>query len=280
MDNLRSEDEIIASWVGDINNPVVSICCTAYNHECYIEDALKGFLIQESNFPYEILIHDDASTDHTADIIRAYVIKYPRLIKPIYQKENQYSKNLRIMPTFLFPHARGEFIAMCEGDDYWIDKTKLEKQYTFLESNVDYSMCIHNAYKVDIYSGERSLFNNQKMPSTFTSTDVILKKWFSPTGSFFFRKPKENYNFPKDVNGDICILFENSIVGKIKYFDSPMSVYRYGVTGSMSATVPKRLLYKKKENFYRYCLKKSSIRLFFPVMFRIIVTKILLLIRG
>ncbi|AFJ01907.1 glycosyltransferase [Methylophaga frappieri] len=92
MRNLRSQTEIMASWEGDLSSPVVSICCITYNHDAYIEDALEGFLIQETDFPFEILIHDDASTDRTADIIREYEAAYPNLIKPIYQVENQYSQ--------------------------------------------------------------------------------------------------------------------------------------------------------------------------------------------
>ena len=102
----------------------VSICCITYNHEDYIADAIESFLMQETDFKYEILIHDDASTDKTADIIRSYELKYPEIIKPIYQTVNQYSKNTKILPTFLYPKAKGKYIALCEGDDYWIDPLK------------------------------------------------------------------------------------------------------------------------------------------------------------
>lgn len=136
MKILRSEEEIIANWKGDIEQPVVSICCIAYNHESYIKDALEGFLIQETDFPFEILIHDDASTDKTADIIREYEAKYPKLIKPIFQVENQYSKGKRIMATFLFPIVKGDFVALCEGDDYWISKDKLQEQLTRLSKSI------------------------------------------------------------------------------------------------------------------------------------------------
>ncbi|HHX61228.1 MAG TPA: glycosyltransferase [Epulopiscium sp.] len=101
--------------------PLVSICCLAYNHEKFIRQALDGFIMQESNFPIEVLIHDDASTDDTANIIREYEKKYPEIIKPIYQTENQYSKGVGISVTYNFPRAKGKYIAMCEGDDYWTD---------------------------------------------------------------------------------------------------------------------------------------------------------------
>ena len=131
---LRSENEIIQNWKKDVTKPVVSICCIAYNHEPYIEDALEGFLIQETDFPFEILIHDDASTDKTADIIHEYEARYPKLIKPIYQTKNQYSQGKK--PSYFnFERAQGEYIAMCEGDDYWIDPLKLQKQVDFLKKN-------------------------------------------------------------------------------------------------------------------------------------------------
>lgn len=118
--------------------PLVSICCITYNHEKYIRDAIESFLMQETNFPFEIIIHDDASTDKTADIIREYEKKYPELIKPIYQTENQYSKGVKINLEFNFPRAKGKYIALCEGDDYWTDPNKLQIQVAFLEENPDY----------------------------------------------------------------------------------------------------------------------------------------------
>jgi len=103
-------------------DPLVSICCLTYNHAPYIRDAIEGFLMQKTNFPVEILIHDDASTDGTADIIREYETRYPDIIKPIYQTENQYSKGVKISWEYQFSRARGKYIALCEGDDYWTDK--------------------------------------------------------------------------------------------------------------------------------------------------------------
>lgn len=128
MKKLRSQKEIMASWKGESNKPVVSICCITYNHESYIEDTLEGFLIQETNFPFEILIHDDASTDRTAAIIREYENIYPDLIKPIYQAKNQFSKGIRINASFNLTRVEADFIAFCEGDDYWNDIKKLQRQ--------------------------------------------------------------------------------------------------------------------------------------------------------
>ena len=123
-----TQEKVMQNWNGEI--PLVSISCITYNHEPYIVQALNGFLMQKTSFPFEVLIHDDASTDRTADIIREYEKKFPKIIKPIYQKENQYSKgNRAILASFVYPRAKGKYIALCEGDDYWIDENKLQQQY-------------------------------------------------------------------------------------------------------------------------------------------------------
>jgi len=118
--------------------PLVSICCITYNHENYIRDAIEGFLMQKTSFPIEIIIHDDASTDNTAQIIKEYEDKYPDLFCNIFQNENQWSKGGgSIYARFLYPQARGKYIALCEGDDYWTDPLKLQKKVDFMEVNPD-----------------------------------------------------------------------------------------------------------------------------------------------
>lgn len=119
----------------------VSICCLTYNHGEYIEKCLQGFLLQQCDFNFEVLIHEDASTDETASILKKYEAQYPHIIKPIYQTENQFKKGISPTIRFNFPRCKGEYIAFCEGDDYWTDPYKLQKQVDFLESNPDYSIC-------------------------------------------------------------------------------------------------------------------------------------------
>lgn len=132
---------------------LVSIICTAYNHEKYIKYAIDGFLMQKTNFRYEILINDDASTDNTPNIIKEYEIKYPDLFKVIYQKENQYSKGISVTKNLL-EIARGKYLAFCEGDDYWIDEKKLQKQVNFLEKHQNFSAVVHNALVIDEFNKE------------------------------------------------------------------------------------------------------------------------------
>ncbi len=138
-----------------MTEPLVSICCVTFNHEPYIRKCLDGFLMQKTTFPIEILIHDDASTDKTADIIREYEAKYPDLIFPIYETENKYSHGFETrMDFFNYNRARGKYIAYCEGDDYWTDPLKLQKQVDFLESHPDYSLCLHNFHDINSTTGQ------------------------------------------------------------------------------------------------------------------------------
>ena len=123
------------------DKPLVSIITLAYNHSKYIRQCLDGFIMQKTDFPFEVIIHDDASTDGTADIIREYEKKYPGIIKPVYQTENQYSRKIAIGRTYLYPKAEGEYIAECEGDDYWNDPYKLQKQVDYMRSHQECSMC-------------------------------------------------------------------------------------------------------------------------------------------
>ena len=177
------------------NTPLVSVCTLAYNHEPYIRECLDGILMQKTNFAFELLIHDDASTDGTADIIREYEAKYPDIIKPIYQTENQYSKGVKVSLTYQYPRAKGKYIALCEGDDYWTDPLKLQKQVDFMEANPDCSLCCHH---MNIYSEFEKKYEISKQPyiilenesGAFFSNNERIKGWFVVTLTTLFRKDK------------------------------------------------------------------------------------------
>jgi glycosyltransferase involved in cell wall biosynthesis len=227
--NLREEHKIMQNWKGDISNPLVSICCITYNHEKFIEDSLEGFLIQETDFPFEILIHDDASTDKTASIIREYEKKYPDVIKAIYQKENQYSKGIKPSVKFNYPRAKGKYIALCEGDDYWIDPLKLQKQVAFLEANPEYVMCYHNAKIID-ENGD--LISQSKLPNElkrdFSKKELIQGKMIL-TLTICFRNILRKYpdEIYKVLNGDKFLTSLLGNFGKGKYMpDIDDAVYR------------------------------------------------------
>ena len=149
-----------------MTNPLVSISCITYNHAPFIRECFEGFLMQKTDFEFEILVHDDASNDGTAEIIKEYEQKYPHLFRVIYQTENQYSKGIRgMMARFNFPRARGKYIALCEGDDYWTDPYKLQKQVDFLEGNEDVVVSGHDAYIIN-EKGENhdsSIFTNTNL---------------------------------------------------------------------------------------------------------------------
>ncbi len=161
----KTQNEISSEW-NCHSPPLASICCITYNHKSYIREAIDSFLMQETNFPFEILIHDDASTDGTTKIIMDYAKKYPDIIRPIIQTENQYTKGGLINPRFVFPKARGKYIALCEGDDYWTDKTKLQKQVTFLENNPGY---------VITYTDSRSFDENGNLEVDFGASTRDLE---------------------------------------------------------------------------------------------------------
>ena len=141
---------------------MVSILCTAYNHEQYIAQALDSFLSQQTDFPIEILVSDDASTDGTAEIIQDYALRYPGVVKAFLMKENIFSKGGNFYTEYFFPNARGKYICLCEGDDYWCDDSKLQRQVDFLESHPDYSACVHNTmlHYCDGSAPDRPLLNH------------------------------------------------------------------------------------------------------------------------
>jgi glycosyltransferase involved in cell wall biosynthesis len=139
---VHAEADLLRRWAGQ-RAPVVSILCTTYNHERYIESAIRGFLSQDCSFPFEILIHDDASTDGTQRVIRHWQERYPGIIRTVLQTENQYSRGERPF-ELLLAQARGGFVATCEGDDFWVDPSKLQRQVGFLQANPEFSCSAHN----------------------------------------------------------------------------------------------------------------------------------------
>lgn len=216
-----------------MNDILVSIVCLTYNHEKYIQQTLESFMNQKTNFNFEIIIHDDASTDNTKKIIMQYAEKFPKIIKPIFQKENQYSKGISIPTQILLPYIRGKYIAICEGDDYWVDNNKLQIQIDFLESNSEYGACVHNTYGEDIKSGEKKLLYPYKMDKDIYLKDVIEFGGQSYQSSslvykkeFLFNRPTF-FNIMTDIGvEDYPLAIFLALNGKIRYIAKPMSVYR------------------------------------------------------
>jgi len=231
---------------------IVSISCIAYNHEKYIEDAIEGFLMQKTNFRYEILLHDDASTDRTADIIRKYEMKYPEIIYPIYQKENQYSKGVKV-GKFNRSRARGKYIALCEGDDYWIDPLKLQKQVGYMEKHPECSMCFHAAYKVNENKKKmRRHIRPAKRDKEFSVDEIIMGGGglFSTNSVLYLGKNK--INRPDFYNnapiGDYPMAIYMALKGKVFYMDEFMSAYRVGNKKSWTNKITYD--YEKAKKYY------------------------------
>ena len=212
------------------NTPLVSIICSTYNHGLYISQCLDGFLMQKTNFPFEILIHDDASTDNTPDIIREYEHNHPQVIRPIYQKENKYSKKEDIFAKYQCSRVRGKYIAICEGDDYWIDPLKLQKQIDFLEKNPDYGM-IYTTSKV--YNQKEGKIEEDIIGREYKGYIELLSGNCIPTlttcirSSLVMEYLKEVE--PKSKNwlmGDYPMWLWISYYYKIKYLPESTTVYR------------------------------------------------------
>lgn len=207
---------------------VVSIICNAYNHESYIAKCLDGFVMQKTNFKFEILIHDDASTDNTASIIRAYETQYPDLLKPIYQTENQYSK--RGVARFQYPRVKGKYIAICEGDDYWTDPLKLQKQYEAMEAHPEVDICVHAAQRINEKTKKTSLIAPRRQNAVIPTEDVILGGGaYVATNSIFFRASIMDSMppFRRMIDLDYIIQIHGSLRGGMLYLNDCMSVYRY-----------------------------------------------------
>lgn len=208
---------------------LVSVDVITYNHEAYIEECLNSILAQKTNFKFEILIHDDASTDNTANIIRRYQKKYPQIIKPILQKENQYKKNITTTSEhFNFPRALGKYIAMCEGDDFWTDPYKLQKQIDILESHPDYSIVFHEAI---IHNNTDKNIDKiyPALENRIYTAEEIFRNWIAPTASFCFRKNIIDYSIATDkniLNSDIIIMLMALSKGKAYGMSDKMSAYR------------------------------------------------------
>ena len=214
----------------------VSICCVVYNHSPYLRQCLDGLLMQQTSFDFEILLHDDASTDGTTDIIREYAAAYPDLIRPVIQTENQYSSKTRaIITTYLLPLAKGKYIALCEGDDYWTDPLKLQKQVDMMETNPDISICTHLAVSL-FANGAEKIHTLYKQNQIAPFVDVIRsKQGYWPTASYVYRKALlKNYpQFCLNCHvGDAPLLYFMAIQGKVYFFSEVMSVYRKRVPGS------------------------------------------------
>lgn len=214
---------------------VVSVICNTYNHENYIEQCIKGFLLQETNFKFEVLIHDDASTDKTAEVIRKYEKQYPDLIKPIYEEVNQYSLHVGITANIMLPKAKGKYFALCEGDDYWTDPKKLQKQVDYMESHPDCTFCIHNAIRVNPQGKTVGEISTVQKSRELSCHELIVNSGdFCATNSIMapMALTKNLPEFYSKFFLDYITQIFFSSKGKSYCFEEYMSAYRVNTPGS------------------------------------------------
>lgn len=248
----------------DENELTVSIWCLTYNHAAYIRQCLDGFVMQKTNFRFEAIVHDDASNDDTAIIIREYAEKYPDIIKPIYEKENQYSKHDGSLRRIMNAHTHGKYIALCEGDDYWTDPYKLQRQVDFLESHPDYALCLHR-YK--FLEQETQKFKETIYPEnvgedgfSFDLNYYITGVWLTQPLTALYRASSllnmPAYKYFKDVSLFYVILKS----GKAHIFPNVSGVYRLHAGGVFSNLTHKKKIIGNIETVKSLCeIEKTQI---------------------
>lgn len=250
---MNNINEIAASYIENIQRrcelirPLVVIRCITYNQEEYLKDTLEGFVNQITDFPFVAVVHDDASSDENQKIIKDYARNYPDIIFPILEKDNQFSKGGKFLKDIMDKACDvtgAEFVAFCEGDDYWIDPLKLQKQVDILKANSDISL-VHTGFKVRKGNGE-----------FLDSTYFEKYKKISKSGNFFYKILKGNYiltcttmvkkelflsefyvNAP--LNLDYLYFIAASLMGKACYIEDNTSVYRRISTGQMLSNLKK-----------------------------------------
>lgn len=213
--------------------PIISISCITFNHAPYIRQCIDGFLMQKTDFSFEVLIHDDASTDGTEEIIREYEAKYPDIIKPLYEKENQYIKGRKGSLVFNFPRAKGKYVALCEGDDYWTDPLKLQKQVEQMEKYPEASMCVALNKQVHTKTGNETVddkYLGKNFPLIYFKD---LNKYFH-TSTYLIRKSTLDIltaNYPNLFIGDTSLRYLLINEGPFVVLNEVESVYRITGTG-------------------------------------------------
>ena len=214
-------------------DPLVSIRCLVYNHEPYLRQCLDGFVMQQTSFPFEAIVHDDASTDGSAAIIREYAEKYPDIIKPVYETENQWGKGTikKNMDAVMSPKSK--YIAICEGDDYWTDPHKLQLQVDFLEEHPDYSFSVHEYTEWDEEKGayrphQIEFLKNTKEDLTLTLDDYATGVFFTKTLTSVYRRSAIRESKYQDYNCkfDMTLFYALMTQGKCRLFNRTMGCYR------------------------------------------------------
>ena len=209
----------------------VTVRCITYNQNDYIRQCLDGFVMQRTNFRFEAIVHDDASTDGTDEIVREYAEKYPDIIKPIFETENQYSKHDGSLGRIMNANTRGKYVAICEGDDYWTDPLKLQKQADFLDANPQCSLTYHACKNVFSTPCKVNCLTGENVKDFYSDVDFVIHYPFQ-TATVMYRKEILDSDLYKKaqaigcVFGDVLLYFSASRFGTIEGVNEQMSVYR------------------------------------------------------
>lgn len=248
---------------------MVAIDCIVYNHEPYIRQCLEGFVMQKTTFPFVAIVHDDASTDKSADIIREYAERYPDIIYPVYEIENQYSKRDKSLTKIRkreIDRFNPKYIAFCEGDDYWIDPLKLQKQVDILEKNEEYGMCYTN---FDIFYHETGVFKHALLTNSDDiryKTDITIYDWLKNPGylgpmSWVVRKDLWLKNYIQCLDGTFVTVADFLVNSKMYCLkDEVTSVYR-SHKGSVTQSNSFRIQFLRARSMFKTTKKLSELYL-------------------
>jgi glycosyltransferase involved in cell wall biosynthesis len=239
----------------------VSICMITYGHENYIAQAIEGVLMQETNFDFELIVSNDSSPDATDKVVRSIVDNHPNGNRIRYYG---HEKNIGMMPNFIFAiqQCQGKYIALCEGDDYWIDPYKLQKQVDFLEANPDYVLSFH---KVNILKPNGEVVDDfiTKVPENYETIETLARLGnYIHTPSVVFRNIIKEFppEFSLTPIGDYFLYMLLAEHGKLKYLEEKMSVYREGVGIWSTKSIEVRHFNTAKMNalLYNYFINKEN----------------------
>ncbi len=252
----KTESAIKQNWSPNMEAPLVSIWCVTFNHERFIANALDGILIQETDFPFEIIVHDDASTDGTASIIRMYEKKYPSIIKAIYETENIFSKHDGSLDKIMRTACRGKYIAFCEGDDCWSYPKKLQMQIDQMEKNADIALTHTDFTSIDengnlikrkhyekfdiISKKERGLISLLKRNHIMTVSVVVRKEVVL-----------SDYYLLCPLTYDYALFMTAACMGQIKYIPTKTCCYRK-VSSSLTNSNRSVLNNEMKQVYYYF----------------------------